>query len=256
MNSLAKIITSALIAGSLLLGVSSCKKKSKEEDPKYIQRVVALEQVVGQYENTDSNDTDSKEVMINCLTDVKNMLDLFVQSYTASEKEYEQFVGLVEKYCAVSTVDVKNAKYPDLGALRRARSFIDTVSQYKSKFDQQHKQHSEQIELVRKIALQQQPGDMAQVCIDSSSKCYELFDAIEKTIKSDTNYISSTIQYAEKNQDKESELMCRLAKIFKKQRESLKNKAEYYKSTFKQHNGILQKYFPNLKASDCALSSF
>jgi len=255
MNALAKIITGTLVAGSLLMGIPSCKNKSKEEDPKYIQRVTALEQMVNYRENAKPKFTEreSKEVMLNCLTDIKNMLEVFVPSYRLSEKEYEPFVDIITKYGQISAADAANEKHSDLSRMRRARGFIDTVSEYAAK-SECRKKPLEQIEIINKLVSQEEKKESTpNICIDSSKKCYELFESIEKTMKDDISYLRKTIEYAEKNKDKESELLCKLAKIVQEEKESVKNKAEYYKSVFKQHSEILKKYFtskPEEKSQD------
>ncbi|MEM4263508.1 MAG: hypothetical protein QW666_01260 [Candidatus Woesearchaeota archaeon] len=251
MNTLAKIVTYTLVVGSLLIGLPSCKKKSKEEDPRYIQRVAALEQMVNIYEQAkpEFNDAEKKEAMVNCLTDVKNMLELFVTNHIASEKEYSQFVEIAGSYAKNFTVGVMNTRNPDLGALRRAKGFIDSTNEYITQFGC-HKKPFEQIENIRKIIPpNEKSGSMQKLCIEASSKCYELFDTIEAITRNDMTYLEKVINYTEKNNDKESELICKLAKIHKEKKETVKTKAEYYKKTFQQHSEILKKYFPDNKES-------
>ncbi len=247
MNTLAKIITGTLVAGSLLLGVPSCKKKSKEEDPKYIQRVAVLEQMVTICEQAkpEFDEAGKKEAVVNCLTDVQNVLELFVPNYTVFEKEYSSFVEISGRYGQVSSADAVNTRNPDLNIMHRSKKFMDTVSEYITQFSC-HEKPFEQIQSIRKIILPQteEPRAAQSMCIDASKKCYDFFESIEQIAKDDARYIGKIIDYAEKNKDKESELICKLAKIYKEKNESVKTKAEYYKNTFKQHSEILKKYFP------------
>lgn len=247
MNAFAKIITYTLVTGSLLIGLPSCKKKTKEEDPKYIQMVGTLEQMVSRCEITQPKFTEreSKEVILNCLTDIKNMLEVFAPGYKLSEKEYGPVTDIIKTYSEITAADVANERHPDLGRMRKARGFTDTVREYASKSDCR-KKPLEQIEIIEKITSQDEKKESTpNVCIDASRKCYELFESIEKAMKDDISYLKKTIEYAEKNNGKESELICKLAKIFQKEKESIKNKAEYYKGVFKQHSEILKKYFPS-----------
>lgn len=247
MRTLTKIVGGVVLAGVLGMGalIATANYVShfeKKEEQKVEQRNKIYESVLDLYEKQEEPSKNA-ELEIILKNGIKTIYDTnnLKKDYILADKAFtEHFVQLIGIYSDSLDDNPKNISSESI-------DYITESTKYMSGFVNWHKKPlaaagkstitTEDAEKLRK-----NPDRLLEFVRGKNESYLAFFDAAEKVLDSDIEYLRMTVEFTDSKSDEDSRSFGRIAGIFKDKRESAKRMIGLYRSLVEQSTKNMETY--------------